>query len=356
MILILGDTHFGKGTRLLEDQLKLLDDLVEYCTDNSVQYLFLAGDVFDKPSPPKEVLSAVLSRFYSLVKGGTELHILLGNHDKPGFRPELHSLFVLESLSSEGIYIYSKPAQAAVRNINFILLPWLNKTEQEGHPSVQDMLVSGVPNIVIGHFIYEGCMVASGERLYEGEYYISQAELEGVDLCVAGHIHRPQSINNVIYPGSFGILTWGENKHLPHTFVTLLEKGDEILVEQVPIEDRVRIEIKSSVEDLEAALTVAVDPEAMYRVIIEDEIPRNRVSEVNTTAHEKLRDAFEVKLKYFVQEDRALRDFIEEAGEFDQNTDPSVLLRLYLQKVAGVDEDELEATLEVWTEITDGSL
>jgi exonuclease SbcD len=128
------DWHLGKNLhehRLLEDQRKVLWDLLDLIDRESPDFLIVAGDIFDRSVPPAEAL-ALLGEFLSELRSRSALPVVFlgGNHDSPS-----RLSYGAELFSIQDIYFRSLPRsftspveiKAGGQKVQIWCLPFLRK-------------------------------------------------------------------------------------------------------------------------------------------------------------------------------------------------------------------------------------
>ena len=84
-ILHTADWHLGRslrGVSLLEDQAHVLNQILEVIVASNIDVLIVAGDVYDKASPPEpavKLYSDFIERVYEETE--TAIIVIAGNHD-----------------------------------------------------------------------------------------------------------------------------------------------------------------------------------------------------------------------------------------------------------------------------------
>lgn len=68
-------------TRAVNSSMKALENLVEYCLESQVDFVLLAGDVFDSPAPYLRVQKHFVGQVEKLRTAGIEVFMVTGNHD-----------------------------------------------------------------------------------------------------------------------------------------------------------------------------------------------------------------------------------------------------------------------------------
>src|SRR5690349_12783105 len=81
------DLHYGhvwRGAPRLEDQNRVLDEILALCEARNVELLLIAGDVFSNRldhTSPASIARRLLERLAPHLKRGMGVFLLYGNHD-----------------------------------------------------------------------------------------------------------------------------------------------------------------------------------------------------------------------------------------------------------------------------------
>jgi len=112
-ILHTSDWHLGRsfhGLHLLDDQAKVLADILYVAKNSKVDALVLAGDIYDRAVPPTEAVGLLNSTIEELIlKLQIPIILIAGNHDNPDRLNFGQALFAQKQL-----YIYSTVTTKAV--------------------------------------------------------------------------------------------------------------------------------------------------------------------------------------------------------------------------------------------------
>ena len=104
-ILHTSDWHLGRsfhGLHLLDDQAKVLADILYVAKNSKVDALVLAGDIYDRAVPPTEAVGLLNSTIEELIlKLQIPVILIAGNHDNPDRLNFGQALFAQKQL-----YIY----------------------------------------------------------------------------------------------------------------------------------------------------------------------------------------------------------------------------------------------------------
>lgn len=229
-ILHTADWHLGKTFRnvsLLDDQRHVLNQIFDTIVDQNTEILIVAGDIYDKPSPPETAI-ALFSSFIERVYDETEAAIIIiaGNHDsgqRIGAFTKLYDrsrILIRGTLKREEKPLVLEDEHGKVA---FSALPYgeifaaRRAFEDEKIRSPEDVLRREVeaaralkPNharwVVIAHAFVTGGLPSETERkLSVGAVEtVSNSLFDGADYVALGHLHRAQTAGHetIRYSGS----------------------------------------------------------------------------------------------------------------------------------------------------------
>jgi exonuclease SbcD len=228
------DWHLGRllyGKSLLEDQEFVLNRLLELIDRIEPDALLIAGDVFDRPTPP-EAAVALFDRFLKnvILKQRKPVFLIPGNHDsceRLGFASSLLrdqglTIFaktedsltpaVLKSQNGEEIQIYGIPYVEPA-----LISALLQKPELKSHDQALRALCNQIqatsehnfcqrPAILLCHAFVTGGESSDSERDLNigGSSQVDVAAFKGFAYTALGHLHKPQRAGHetVRYSGS----------------------------------------------------------------------------------------------------------------------------------------------------------
>lgn len=206
MILVIGDLHFKfnlsysdhiKNGRE-EEEKEILDFIVK--KSEPCNKVVLMGDLFhSRTNSPEVIRKAVefIERFH-----GKEIFILKGNHDT--ISKGKSTLDFLKEIKETKINIITSIEKIG----DFVFLPNLSKSELEvksneaGKKKIMKMLPDG--KMLFHHYAMSGSKTNTGTLtdIFD-EIVLDREELKKkYKLVIAGHIHNPQVVKNVIVTGS----------------------------------------------------------------------------------------------------------------------------------------------------------
>lgn len=223
----LADLHLGKiiyQNNLLEIQIDLLNQVMNYMVHENIDTLVIAGDVYDRAIASKESIAALNDFLKEMILHyHKKVLIISGNHDSS---ERLN--FASSLLQSQGLYIVSYPEKEikpiVIEGVYFYLVPFFKPSyirylyEKEDLKTYQDAFayylsqqnfVKDHPKVLVTHqFIAGNKEVIRSES--EVILSVGGSEIIDVDLCkdfdyvALGHIHASQKIkyDYVRYAGS----------------------------------------------------------------------------------------------------------------------------------------------------------
>ncbi len=225
------DLHLGRqfnGISLEEDHAAVLDQIVEAVKANGVDALIIAGDVFDRASPPQSAVRQ-FNRFLQRIKTETEAAVAMiaGNHDS-GDRIDLSAIvadrsrwLIRGAISAEEVplLLSDQHGPVAISALPFGYEYAARECfESEAIDTPEDVLVAqvaaaraqipeGARWIIVAHAFVTGGSVSESERSLTrvgGIETVRTSVFDGAHYVALGHLHRPQSVGgqHVRYSGS----------------------------------------------------------------------------------------------------------------------------------------------------------
>ena len=222
----LSDLHLGIKLyehELLDDQKKILSEIVALAREHQPDAVVIAGDVYDRSVPPVEAV-ALFDDFITQLRGtlpNGEIMLISGNHDSAQrldvFRAEL---------SDRGIHMIGNPPMQEGETIervtltddfgavNFYLLPFVRPgmvrlsagTKENGdnlsYPEAFARLLAASPLISHQFFLPDGGDASSIERAENEVRQVGNVDaipaslIADFDYAALGHIHKPMKVGS----------------------------------------------------------------------------------------------------------------------------------------------------------------
>ena len=273
-ILHTADWHLGQtlqGFPRDSEHEAALGELVQIARQKKIDALILAGDIFDRETPPARAETLFYATMMQLRADNPQLTIVLvaGNHDSAGRVEAPRPLYAALGIHAVGHisrkdgaldmarHLVPLPDAAGVVRAHILAIPYLHAanlpgyakaSEEGGSPIVREVgrlyaeafanaraLAGGLPVIATGHLNVKGGEVSGGaERaiLIGGEHAVpADAFDSGFAYVALGHLHKPHPAGRreVRYSGSLFPLSATEMGHAHGvTLVTLVESLTQI--------------------------------------------------------------------------------------------------------------------------------
>ena len=262
------DWHVGRslhGTDLLAEQEAVLARLAEVVTEERVDVVLVAGDVYDRAVPSADA-TAVLDRALTRLRAaGAAVVLTPGNHDSArrlGFGAGLlavsgvHVRAVTPALD-EPVLLSDEHGDVAVYGLPY-LEPEVARHELglsaggasagRSHEAVLTaamdrvradlFLRPGTRSVVLAHAFVGGGVPSDSERdiCVGGVDLVPAGVFDGVDYVALGHLHRPQTLSpRIRYSGSPLAYSFGEAGQQKQAWLVDLDAGGLAAVRAVPL-------------------------------------------------------------------------------------------------------------------------
>jgi len=299
------DWHVGKvlkGVHRLEEQRRVLGEIVEIAREEQVDLALIAGDLFESSAPPPDAQGLVWDTVLDLRDSGAEVVVISGNHDNG---PMLEALSPLAAAA--GVHVLGRPkapGDGGLRSIEtkaggraqLVCLPFLSQrfvvraaelmaqdaaqnagTYAERYRAVMAALCKGFTtetvNLVMAHGFVRGGVLGGGERDAQSieDYWVDASVFPPSAQYVAlGHLHRTQQLPGgapIWYSGSPIQVDFGEGGDTKHVLLVDVEPGKPAKVIQRPLTTPLRLRtVEGSMAELRALADEVGDD--LLRVIV----------------------------------------------------------------------------------------
>lgn len=264
----ISDIHLGKllfQQNLLEIQVDLLNQIIDYLVDNDIDVLIMAGDIYDRSIPSNEAIEALNDFLSSLIlKHHKKVLMIAGNHDSA-----TRLSFASGLLKHKGLYIEAfvqeKMKPIVIDGVNFYLLPFFKPSylrylyNDESIVTYQDAFIAYMKrqtinpdetNVLITHQFIAGnkeVIKSESEVILSvgGSEVIDVSLVKQFDYVALGHIHAPQQISykTIRYSGSLMRYSFDEVKQKKSIVDVSIanKKVTYQLVELKPKQDLIKI-------------------------------------------------------------------------------------------------------------------
>lgn len=255
----ISDLHIGKKVNkrsLLDEQRKILDDVVGAVRLHGPEGVLLAGDIYDNTVPSAEAV-ALFDDFLVKLQGlGARVFVISGNHDSPeriAFasrimnRSGVHMSPVYDG-TVEPVILSDGDVEVAVHMLPFVkpatVRYFFPEEKIENYNDAVRVAVEHMApdqsrvNVIMAHqYITDAERSDSEEVSVGGLENVDSSVFDAFDYVALGHLHRPQTCgrDTVRYSGSPLKYSFSEVKDRKSiTVVDVKGKGD-VRVDTIPL-------------------------------------------------------------------------------------------------------------------------
>ena len=195
--------------------------LVEYCKDNDIDTVIVAGDILHNKSIIHTIAQAVLLKFLRDNPNITFI-IVDGNHDLEGKGSNVVSGLMSIDNEPNVKRVGTEDGMYKDEENDILYVPYSSK--------MVDIIKNNSAKYLISHFGLNEGMLSSGQSIIAD---LSIKELTGkYETVVLGHYHKPQLLENeyirLFYTGSLIQLNWND-KNEEKRFLDVDTESDNIL-------------------------------------------------------------------------------------------------------------------------------
>ena len=208
---IFGDLHAGWNqkrsyikpsglTSWLENQLDILNQIGDFCSYNNVEYIISNGDLFDNKSLIDLVTFNVIYQKMVELSHSYKMIFNVGNH-------ELLKVSGLSSLDSFGSFAVICKLPVFLED-KLVIVPY--GMIEEVNKEVSNIVKTD--RILVCHEDIN--ILAYGNNDSKSTARIACDNFYGWKNVINSHIHKPQTVNNIINIGSPSPVSWGESDEI----------------------------------------------------------------------------------------------------------------------------------------------
>lgn len=256
----------GEKRRL--EQRNALKKVIEYIKKNNVEYLFIAGDLYEHDYVRKSTIDYISKLFDEIPR--TKIFITPGNHD-----PYIKNSYYDTYEFGENVYIFRKSRieKYEDENVNIFGMAFTEFFMEESPLDKITLPLSTKPNILVAH-----CDLNGGKDK-EGFSYnpVLETKLKSLkfDYVALGHIHKNnlENTNNIYYPGS--TIALGFDELGEHGMIVGEISKDKVNIDFIRLDDRKFEEIELKVDEfyskedlIDRILNLRLDDMDLYKLIL----------------------------------------------------------------------------------------
>jgi DNA repair exonuclease SbcCD nuclease subunit len=215
-VAITADIHIGhniSNSFRIYDSLYSLDQIKDYCISNSIDNIFIAGDLFHKRDGFTSVVLCESYKFLETIKDNNlNLNVIAGNHDQP-YKVFIKGQNNIRHLSSiANVFHKSMCQKVDLGDTSFWFLHWIDNCEtiKKIVNIIYEKMDTSRKNVLISHLMIKSFQNDNGTFNMTG---FDPNIFYKFDKVFLGHLHRFQQKKNIIYVGSPLELNFGERKY-----------------------------------------------------------------------------------------------------------------------------------------------
>jgi len=271
-ICFLGDIHFGARSDslfFLENQIKSLNRVVEYCEENNIDTIIQLGDIFDRRKYINfNTLNIAKKSFFDvLLKKNIRMIVVIGNHDTFHKNTSVINSPTLLLSEYENITIIEKYREIDFDGCQIGMAAWINS---ENYEEITTSIRSSKAELLCGHFelnsIYNNSVEFDGDE---------QSLFGKFSQVFSGHYHIWSSCSNFCYVGCVTQLTWNDYGHLKSFMIFDVEtrNTEKIIIEEYLFE---MIDYSDDIDLVRFDYSIFQDKIVRVRVPSFEQISRNK--------------------------------------------------------------------------------
>jgi exonuclease SbcD len=328
-----GDWHVGRSIRgrSREDEFSgALDEVVGIATDEKVDVVLIAGDIYDQRAVTPDADRLVFDALLRLNSAGIPVVAVPGNHDSAARLDALAPL-----LERIGVSLVCKmrppdqggavtvPARDGSHAAQISCLPFVSPRHFSSATQLFEDVSAGYVefdkgmgdlisayarafdataiNVVLGHMFVSGAQPGGGEReiTIGADFAVSPARLPATANYVAlGHIHKPQAVRGAPGParycGSLIQLDFGERDQDKSVVVVDAAPGRRAQTRAIPITSGRRLtDVAGTLDELEDLAPKVGDAYLRATVKVDHPVPG-----IADRVRELLPNVLDVRLDY----------------------------------------------------------
>lgn len=226
----LSDKDYMGELRRLE-QRKVFKKMIEYIKDNSVQYLFISGDLYEHKYIKQSTIEYINKLFQEIPN--TKIYISPGNHD-----PYLKNSYYSKFKWNENVKIFSNSIEKIEEDDVNIYGFGFNDFYCE-NSGIESLEIDNKEklNILVMHGALDSSNVE--DKKYN-PIKKSMLKSKGFDYIALGHIHKSdynsEENQNIVYPGS--LLSLGFDELGKHGMVVGEFIGKKLSLNFIPLDEK----------------------------------------------------------------------------------------------------------------------
>ena len=283
------DVHLGgwKQQPLQDLNFQSFRNLIDICIEKKLDFVLIAGDLFDSAYPPIEILKETFAEFRRLKRAGIPCFIIAGSHDysvsgktfldvleKAGFCKnvadfeEIGEKIILNPVVHEGIALYGYPGKKSGLEIK----------------DLRNIKLNDAPGM------FKIFMLHTTIDKAKGTLPIDAVEIDllpKADYYALGHLHIDFQYQNFVYPGPVFPNNFQELEDLQHGSFYIVDTEAENSLQKIELKLKevmpLQIEVKNALTATEQIISLLDDLDIEDKIVllrIRGELEHQKTSDI----------------------------------------------------------------------------
>jgi len=283
------DVHLGgwKQQPLQDLNFQSFRNLIDICIEKKLDFVLIAGDLFDSAYPPIEILKETFAEFRRLKRAGIPCFIIAGSHDysvsgktfldvleKAGFCKnvadfeEIGEKIILNPVVHEGIALYGYPGKKSGLEIK----------------DLRNIKLNDAPGM------FKIFMLHTTIDKAKGTLPIDAVEIDllpKADYYALGHLHIDFQYQNFVYPGPVFPNNFQELEDLQHGSFYIVDTEAENSLQKIELKLKevmpLQIEVKNALTATEQIISLLDELDIEDKIVllrIRGELEHQKTSDI----------------------------------------------------------------------------
>lgn len=285
----MSDVHLGgwKQKPMTDLNFASFRKSLDICINEKIDFLLVAGDLFDTAYPSIEVLKETFSEFKRLKEAGIPCFIISGSHDysisgktflevleKGGFCKnvavfdETENEIILKPTVHGEVALYGFPGKKSGLDIKD-----LKKIKLQESSGYKILMLHTTLDKVVGNLPIE---------------YVEADSLPETDYCALGHIHVRFKYKNFVYPGPMFPNNFAELEDLKHGSFCIVDTKNEVPMKRIELPlkevELINIEISNGLTATDEIISEIKNRNILDKIIllrVKGELKNSKQSDIN---------------------------------------------------------------------------
>ena len=256
----------GEKRRL--EQRNAFRKAIDYIKENEIEYLFIAGDLYENEYVKKSTIDFLKNEFSRIPN--TKVFISPGNHD-PYIKGSYYSTYNF----GENVYVFSSSKIEKYEDeiVNIYGMAFTDFYMNESPFYSFELPKSDKLNLLVAHCDLNGSN--SEEGMAYNNVFESQLKSLKFDYCAIGHIHKNNldNDNRIFYPGS--TISLGFDELGDHGMIVGELTKTKFSKDFIVLDDRKYVELEIMVDELnskeeliEKILNLNLNSDYLYKLVL----------------------------------------------------------------------------------------